>query len=104
MVATLDSNPSPKFGCVKEHPVRVINANGKLHSLNRPVVLQVKKEGGTYFAENDFLEICGYGDTVSEALDDAIKDIAYYYEYYGNLDENEVTGHGITIRNRFLDL
>ena len=104
MAATLGSNPPPKSGCVKEHPVRVINTNGKLHSLNRPVVLQVKSEGGTYFAENDFLEICGYGDTAPEALDDVIKDIAYYYEYYGNLNENEVTGHGVTIRNRFLDL
>lgn len=57
---TLDSNPSPKSGCVKEHPVRVININGKLHSLNRPVLLQVKNKGDTYFAENDLLEICGY--------------------------------------------
>ena len=104
MAATLNSNPSSKSGCVKEHLVRVINTNGKLHSLNRPVVLQVKIEGGTYFAENDFLEICGYGDTASEALDDTIKDLAYYYEYYGNLNENEVTGHGVTIRNRFLKL
>ena len=79
-------------------------AYAKLHSLNRPVVLQAKNEGGTYFAENGFLEICGYGDTASEVLDDATKDITYYYEYYGNLNENEVTGHGVTIRNRFLDL
>ena len=104
MAAVLESNPSLKFGCAKERLVRVINTKGKLHSLNKPVVLQVKNEGGTYFAENDFLEICGYGDTASEALDDAIKDLAYYYEYYGNLNENEVTGHGVTIRNRFLDL
>ena len=104
MAVPLESNPSLKSDCVKEHSVRMINTNGELHSLNRPVVLQVKDEGGTYFAENDFLEICGHGDTASEALDDAIKDIAYYYEYYGNLNENEVTGHGVTIRNRFLDL
>ena len=91
MTATLASNPSLKPGCVKEHPVRVINTNGKLHSLNKPVVLQVKNEGSTYFAENDLLEICGHGETVSEALDDAIKDLAYYYEYHGNLNENTVS-------------
>lgn len=104
MAATQDSTPSPKSGSVKEHPIRAINTNGKLHSLNRPVVLQVKNEGGTYFVENDFLEICGHGDTASEALDGAIKDLAYYYEYYGNLNENEVIGYGVTIRNRFLKL
>ena len=104
MAATQDSTPSPKSVCVKEHPVRVINSNGKLHSLNRPAVLQIKNEGGTYFAENDFLEICGHGDTASEALDDAVKELAYYYEYYRNLNGNEVTGHGVTIRNRFLEL
>ena len=89
---------------VKEHSVCEINKNGKLHSLKRPVVLHVKNEGGTYFAENDFLDICGYGGTVSEALDDAAKELAYYCEYYGNLDENEVIGHGVTVRNRFLAL
>ena len=89
---------------VKEHPVWEINKNGKLHSLKRPVVLQVKNEGGTYFAENDSLGICGYGDSACKALDQAVKELEYYHEYYGNLDENEVIGYGVTIRNRFLAL
>lgn len=104
VVATLNFNPLPKPPPISEHPVWVININEKLVSLRKPVVLQVKNEGDTYFAENNFLEICGYGDSPSQALHDAIEELAYCYDYYGNLNENEVVGHGVTIRNRFLGL
>ena len=104
LARTMNLNPLPKPPAVREHPVWVINTNEGLRSLKKPVVLQVKIEGDTYFAENNILEICGYGDSPSKALDDAIKELAYCYEYYGNLNENEVIGHGVTIRNRFLDL
>lgn len=97
-------NPLPKPPPVREHPVWVINPNKGLRSLKKPVVLQIRNEGDTYFAENNFLEICGYGDSPSKALQDAIEELAYCCEYYGNLNENEVIGHGITIRNRFLNL
>lgn len=96
--------PSPKPGNVRKCLVTRINTNGSLQLLSKPVVLKIKNERGTYIAENDFFGICGHGDTESEAFNDAVKELTYCYEYYRGLNENDVIGHGITIRKRFLSL
>lgn len=97
-------SPSRRPNNVRNCLVSTINANGNLHSLSKPVVLKIKNERGTYIAENDFFGICGHGDTESEAFNDAVKELTYCYEYYRRLNENDVIGHGLTIRNRFLSL
>ena len=96
--------PSPKPNNVRKCFVSTINTNGNLRLLSKTVVLKIKNEGGSYFAENDFFGICGHGDTESEAFNDAVKELTYCYEYYRGLNESDVIGHGITIRNRFLSL
>ena len=97
-------HPSQKPSNVRICLVSTINSNGNLHSLGKPVVLKIRNERGTYFAENEFFGICGHGDTESEAFNDAVKELTYCYEYYRGLNEDDVIGHGITIRNRFLSL
>lgn len=87
-----------------EHPVWVLNIEGALASLAKPVVLRARREGEHYFAENEYLSICGYGDTRSEALYQAIGDIVHFYSHYTALRSEEVIGFGAELRDRYLNL
>lgn len=86
------------------HPVWVINIEGMPKLLKKPIALRLQSEGGRFYAENDTLDICGYGSTRDEALQDAIGDIAYYYSYYSALNDDDVIGHGRVIKERYGDL
>ncbi len=97
----LSSKSPGKVIYPNQHPVWVINIEGELHSLTKPITLRLSCEGKRFYAENDSLEVCGYGDTRDEALQDAIGDIAYYYSYYGALKDDDVTGHGCEIKKRY---
>lgn len=87
-----------------EHPVWVVNVHGRLKSLDKPLVFRVTIEGDHYFAENVYLNISVYGSTPYESLSEATKDIAYYYAHYSNLDDDNLIGFGLELKERYSKL
>jgi hypothetical protein len=86
------------------HPLWVINVGEAILQLVKPIALRVQREGDRYFAENETLEVCSYGDSPKEALQDAMADIAYFYSFYSSLSNDEVMGHGIGLKQRYEQL
>lgn len=86
------------------HPVWALPIQGQLRLLAKPVVLRVQKEGWRFFAENQFLDLCGYGESPREAVDDAVGDLAYFYSYYSSLREDQLVGEGLELQRRYRSL
>ena len=86
------------------HPVWAININGELRSLSKPLALRVSNVESRYYAENDILDICGYGDSPQDAVSDAVGDITYLYSHYAALSDNDVIGHGEYLKAKFNEL
>ena len=86
------------------HPVWALPIHGQLRILAKPLVLSVRREGWRFFAENQFLDVCGYGESPREAVDDAIGDLAYFYSYYSSLGEDQLIGEGLELQRRFHSL
>ena len=86
------------------HPVWAISINGELRSLSKPLALRVSSVGSRYYAENDILDICGYGDSPQDAVSDALGDITYLYSHYAELSDNDVVGHGEYLKAKFNEL
>ena len=86
------------------HPVWAISINGELRSLSKPLALRVTREGSRYYAENNILDIYGYGDSPQDALSDALGDITYLYSHYAALSDNDVVGHGEYLKAIFTEL
>lgn len=64
----------------------------------------VYREEGVWFAEWEWLNICGSGASPSEALEDAGKHIRHFIGYYAGISEEELTGRGVELKGRFLDM
>ena len=86
------------------HPVWAISINDELRNLSKPLALRVSSEGSRYYAENDILDICGYGDSPQDAVFDALGDITYLYSHYAALSDNDVVGHGEYLKAKFNEL
>lgn len=86
------------------HPVWALTIGDDVCSLTKPIVLRLTREGNYFFAENEYLDVCGYGSAPAEALQEAITDIVYYFGHYTQLNEDEVMGFGTTLRNRYSNL
>lgn len=86
------------------HPLWSLKINDDFHSMAKAVVLRVVQEGGRYYAENEYLDVCGYGSSPGEALKEAIADIAYYQKHYTGLREDEVVGYGLVLQARYSSL
>ena len=96
------SGVSDRFETI--HPLWAALINDNEYIFNKPIALRVQRQGDHFFAENEFLDICGYGDTVEEALSDAVNDIVYYFNYYSSLNESELVGFGLELKDRYLHL
>lgn len=86
------------------HPLWSVVVGDSELSFNKAIALRVRREGTHYFAENEYLDICGYGDSVADALSQAKSDLIYYFNYYSSLDNDELIGYGLEVKRRFLSL
>ena len=101
---TLSSGTTLPRNSPSLHPVWVLNINDNVRSFTKPVVLRVFRQGDHFFAENEYLDICGCGSVPAEALQEAIDDMVYYFNHYTQLNEEQVVGFGATLRNRYSTL
>ncbi len=82
----------------KEYPLWSVEKNG------RPLSIIVILDSELFFAENDWLNVCGDGDTVSDAIEDLLGQIEYFIDFYNNQAEESLTGYAITLKERFAEI
>lgn len=85
----------------KLYPVFAIIIDGELKPLKFAIQLRIRYEDGFYFAENEAFHIYGNGESIAEALKSAALDISYFYNYYLNLDDDELVGKGLELKRLF---
>lgn len=85
-------------------PVWAIAVGGVRYVAAKPIRLRIHCEGDMYFASNNTLNICGYGSTLQESISEAIKHIAYFYEYYRSLSTDQVIGEAAQLKQVFENL
>lgn len=85
-------------------PVWAIPVGDVSYVAAKPIVLRIYCEGDMYFASNNTLNICGYGSTPEESILEAIKHIAYFYNYYRSLHTDQVIGEAIRLKQVFENL
>lgn len=69
-----------------------------------PVVLVVERRRDHYFAENDTLEVCGYGPTAQAAVENAVRHIAYYFHHYVSISDDRLTADAIKLKRLYMDI
>jgi hypothetical protein len=72
--------------------------------LRHPILLRVAIEQGEYFVENEALRIFGNGRTLQEAVESFSHDLAYFWEYYLNLSEDQVAGEAVALKQCYAEL
>ncbi len=78
--------------------------NGEVKPLRQPVMLRVAVEHGEYFVENDALRLFGNGRTLLEAVRAFSADLAYSWQRYLSLRDDEVAGHGADLKRLYSNL
>lgn len=86
------------------HPVWSVEVLNHEVTFEKPVVFKVMREGPHFVAENTYLDLSAVGESVSEALNEAISDLSHFCEHYTRLGEDEVLGFGAQLRERFVQL
>ncbi|HUR81310.1 MAG TPA: hypothetical protein VM733_11125, partial [Thermoanaerobaculia bacterium] len=85
-------------------PLFSFAANGGINALRQPLLLRVSIEEGEYFVANDSLGIYGNGVTLQDAVRSFARDLAYYWDYYRALRDDDVAGEGATLKRRYEEL
>jgi len=57
-----------------------------------------------YFAEDDNLAVCGYGETREEAVQDLNLHIKYFSQYYKKLDSGNAIGEALRLKESYKNL
>ena len=85
-------------------PLWNIKTDNKIYKTKKPIKVIVYEDDGLYFAGNDNLNICGYGETKEKAIIDLGLHIIYYFNYYNKMDESELIGDGIRLKHIYSKL
>ena len=80
------------------------SANLKVYRSSKPISVKVYSDGDLFFAENETLAVCGTGDTQHDALQDWALHIVHFYEYYKQLDESQLIGEALRLKELYKSL
>jgi len=71
-----------------------------------PLSADVTYQDGRWFAESDWLNLFGEGESLSDAIHSLSDHIAYFIEFYSDiqLGEHNLTEHAKESRDRFLGI
>lgn len=81
-----------------------VEGDDKLYTSFKPISVNLHRNGNFYFATNDSLNICGNGNSIQEAIDDLASHIVYYFHYYGDLRDDQLTGDAIRLKHLYANL
>lgn len=79
-------------------------AEGQVQRLTTPLMVHVAIEDGEVFVENEALSIFGHGPTLQAAMDLFSRDLAYFWQYYRSLGNDDVAGEGATLKRIYEEL
>lgn len=85
-------------------PLFTFSVDGEIKRLRQPLMLRVTIEDGEYFTENDALRLFGNGKTLAAALQAFYDDLAYYWQYYRALPDDQVAGDGEALKRLYQEL
>lgn len=69
-----------------------------------PLVAVVTSQGGRWFAELDWLNLFGEGESPGDAIDNLSDHIEYFIDFYSEKRPDELTDHAQVTRSRFLEI
>ena len=69
-----------------------------------PIAVKAYRDEDFFFAENENLAVCGTGDTPQDALQDLALHITHFFEYYKNLDNSQLAGDALRLKNLYKNL
>lgn len=78
--------------------------DGDTKRLRTPLLLRVTTDGGEIFVENEALNIFGQGKTLHAAIEAFSRDVAYFWQYYRELGDDQVAGAGVTLKRLYEEL
>lgn len=68
----------------------------------KPYVISFYKNENGFYADDDFLDVHCFGETVEDLKEDLIDELAEIYNGYVNVDENELDKSGLRLRDKFI--
>jgi hypothetical protein len=89
---------SQKASPLRSVPIFEIGAFDHAVKLRKPVVAKISFEGGIVFAENETLALFGSGADLAEAIAEFHSDLYSIWHHYHSLSDDQVTGHGRTLK------
>lgn len=101
---TAGATPTPMTGALLRHPLMGIIVRGARYKATSPVALAVERRGDHYFAENDTLDVCGYGPTAQAAVESAVKHLAYYFDHYLSINDDRLTADAIKLKRLYRNI
>ncbi|MCK4309474.1 MAG: hypothetical protein KAW42_05825 [Candidatus Atribacteria bacterium] len=76
----------------------------KRYLTNKPIAVKIYQDEGLFFTENENLNVCGTGETSQEALADLYLHILHFYNYYREINEEQLTENAIKLKKLYHDL
>ncbi len=107
VVTSPEIDPKEVFGHQRRcqpAPIMRLQENSRKFSTAKPILVNVYQDEDLFFAENENLVVCGTGHTPQEALKDLCQHIMYFFEYYKNLDESNLIGDALKLKELYQDL
>ncbi len=103
-IINIDTSPEIKietekiFKKIKDVPLWSVSVNTNNYYPNITITGKISKDGEIYFAENETLNICGYGESISNAIIDFRSHIIYFYKYYKKIDNDKLTKYALRLK------
>jgi len=76
----------------------------KRYLTNKPIAVKIYQDEALFFAENENLNVCGTGETSQEALADLYLHILHFYNYYREINEEQLVGDAIRLKELYHNL
>lgn len=85
-------------------PLFQLVVSGRTFFPSKPIGVQVTQEGPWFFAANEALNVVGTGQSLEESVLDLEHHIVHFWEYYGSLQDSQVTGDAVRLKRLFSNL
>jgi len=70
----------------------------------KPIQVRIYEDDDLFFAENENLNVCGYGESKEKAIIDLGLHILYFFDYYAQKDNTELIDNGIRLKELYKEL
>lgn len=85
-------------------PLFQLTVSGRTLFPSKPIGVHVTQDGPWFFAGNEALNVVGTGTSLEEAVLDLQHHIIHFWEYYGSLQDSQVTGDAVRLKQLFSNL